>query len=80
MDLIKMLWPFACKVKEKDVNSLVVHLVVLLVVCFLIGIGLFLLAFIPFIGILTALLGGLVGLYSFVDIVLSILCFLGMLK
>ena len=80
MELIKLLWPFAFKVKEKDVNALVVHLVLLIAICCVIGFGLFLLSFIPFIGILTMLLGGLVGFYSFVDFVLCILCFLGVLK
>jgi hypothetical protein len=72
--------PTTFKVKEKDIVSLIVQLVIFLVICavlsFLIGI----LTGIPIIGIIFALLGSLMELYSIVGIILCVLNFLGILK
>ena len=38
MDMLKKIWPLPFKVKEKDVVSLVVQLVIFLVVCAVVGV------------------------------------------
>ena len=66
--------------KEKDVASLVVQLIVLIVVCALAGVAIGILSAIPFVGWAFGVVGGLLGLYSLIGIVLCVLQFCGMLK
>lgn len=77
MQFLRSLWPTPFKIKKGDVVSLIVQLVIFLVVCavvvWLIGI----LAGIPILGIIFALLGSLMEIYSLVGIVLCVLKFLG---
>ena len=80
MDLLKKFWPTPFKVKEKDVNSFVVNLIIFVVVCAIAGAVIGLLAKIPLIGIIFGLIGGLVELYGLIGIVLCILLFCGILK
>ena len=80
MDLLKKFWPTPFKVKEKDVASFVIHLVIFAVACTVIGWLIGLLAKIAIIGILFGLLGTLMELYSLAGIALCILVFLGVLK
>lgn len=75
MDLLKMIWPTAFMVKEKDVATLVIHIVIFLVASIVIGAVLALVMWIPFINIIFGLIGSLVGLYCLVGIVLSVLKF-----
>ena len=77
MDLIKKVWPTPFNVKEKDVTSLVIQLVILLAVCVVAGAIIGLLASIPVIGFLFSIIGSLMGIYSLVGIVLCVLKFLG---
>ena len=80
MDLLKALWPLSFKVKEKDVTSLVVQLIVLIVVCAVAGVAIGLLVWIPIIGWIIGIVGSLVGLYCVIGIVLCILQFCAVLK
>ena len=80
MDLLKTLWPFSFKVKEKDVTSLIVQLIVLIVVCAIAVVAIGILAKLPIIGWIVGIVGSLVGLYCLVGIVLCILQYCGMLK
>lgn len=80
MDMIKKIWPTPFKIKEKDVNSLVVTLIVFIVVCAIVGLVIGLLAKIPLIGLIFGLIGALVELYGTIGIVLCILVFCGVIK
>lgn len=77
MDLIKKVWPTPFNIKEKDVTSLVIQLVIFLVVCAIAGVIIGFLAGIPIVGILFSIIGSLMGIYSLVGIVLCVLKFLG---
>ena len=76
MDLLKTLWPTPFKVKEKDIASLIIQLVIFIVVCALVGILIGILSAFPIIGIVFWIVGSLMELYSIVGIVLCILKFL----
>ena len=80
MDFLKTLWPTPFKVQEKDVKSLVVQLIIfiLLIAVFSVLIGI--LALIPIIGIVFAIVGSLIDLYSLIGIVLCVLNFFAVLK
>ena len=80
MDFLKKVWPTPFKIKEKDVTSFVVQLIIFIVVCFVGGLIVGLLAAIPIIGIIFSILGSLLSLYSFIGVVLCILKFLDVLK
>lgn len=80
MDLLKKFWPTPFKVKEKDVASFIIHLVIFVVICAVIGWPIGLLAKIAIIGILFGLLGALMEIYGLAGIALCILVFLGVLK
>ena len=80
MEMLKKYWPTPFKVKEKDVNSLVINLIILVVVCAIVGALIGILAKIPLIGLIFGLIGGLVELYGLIGIVLCILLFCGIIK
>ncbi len=80
MGLLKSLWPTPFKVKEKDVVSLIVQLIIFVIICavivFLIGI----LDGIPIIGFIFIIIGSLMELYGFIGILLCIFKFFGLVK
>ena len=78
--MLKKYWPTPFKVKEKDVNSFVVQLIIFIVVCAIAVAIIGLLAKIPLIGLIFALIGGLVELYGLIGVVLCILLFIGVIK
>ena len=80
MDLLKKIWPTPFMIKEKDVASVIIQLVIFLVVCTVIGWVIALLAGIPILGIIFGLIGALFEIYGIVGIVLCVLKFLGMAK
>ncbi|MBQ7383214.1 MAG: hypothetical protein IJV72_00290 [Clostridia bacterium] len=80
MDFLKKLWPTCFKVKEKDVASLVVQLIIFILVCAVVGLLIGILAKLPIIGIIFSIVGSLVELYGLVGIVLCILNFFNVLK
>ena len=80
MDLLKKYWPTPFKVKEKDVNSFVVNLIIFVVVCAVAGAIIGLLTNIPILGYVFGAIGGLLELYGLIGIVLCILIFCGILK
>ena len=77
MDFLKTLWPTPFKVKEKNLVSLLIQLIVFLVICAVVGWLIAILARLPIIGIVFALVGSLMEIYSIVGIVLCVLKFLG---
>ncbi len=80
MDTLKKLWPTPFKIKEKDVASFIIQLVIFVVVCAVIGWLIGLLASIRIIGIVFSLIGTLVEIYGVVGIVLCVLKFIGVVK
>ena len=80
MDMLEKFWPTPFKVKEKDVNSFVVQLIIFVIVCAVAGAIIGLLAKIPLIGLIFGIIGGLVELYGTIGVVLCILKFCGFLK
>jgi len=80
MDFLKKFWPTPFKIKDKDVASFVIQLILFIVVCAVVGFLIGILASLPIIGIIFSLIGGLVELYGFIGIILCILKFLGMVK
>ena len=78
--MLKKFWPTPFKVKEKDVNSFVVQLIIFVIVCAVAVAIIGLLAKIPLIGLIFGIIGGLVELYGTIGIVLCILKFCGFLK
>ncbi len=77
MDTLKKLWPTPFKIKEKDIASFIIQLVIFLVICAVIGWLISILAGIPIIGIIFSLLGAIVEIYGLVGIVLCVLKFVG---
>lgn len=80
MNLIKQLWPTPFKIKEKNLGSLIIQLIIFLIVCAVVGWLMAILSGIPIIGIVFGIIGSLMELYSTVGIVLCVLKFLGLVK
>ena len=78
MDTLKTIFPFSFK--AKDISSLVVILIAYLVIDIICGVIIGLLAKLPIIGILFALVGSVVGLYALVGIILAILYFVKVIE
>ena len=75
MNFLKTLWPTPFKVKPGNVVSLIVQLIIFIVVCAVFGFLIGILAGIPIIGIIFALIGSLMEIYGLVGIVLCVLKF-----
>lgn len=80
MDMLKKYWPTPFKIKEKDIKSFVIQLLIFVVICAVIGWLISVLAGIPIIGIVFSIIGALFELYGLVGIVLCVLQFLGIVK
>ncbi len=81
MDILHQLWPTPFKVKEKDVASLIIQLIIFIIICALGGVVLGLLTgLLPFLGIVWWICGSLMELYGLVGIILCICKFLGAVK
>lgn len=79
MDILKKYFPFSFQAKN-DVAALVINIIIHLVVGLVIGLVLKLVSLIPVINILVGIVGGVVELYLFIGIVLSVLDYLKILK
>ena len=73
MDILRKLFPLSFKCKETD--SLVVSLIVYVVYCVVFGILTSVISSMPFIGGPMGVIGGIVGLYGPIGIVLALLVF-----
>ncbi len=80
MDFLKTLWPTPFKVKEKDIASLLIQLIIFLLICAVVGVLIRVLAGIPIIGIVFSIIGSLMEVYGIVGIVLCILKFFAVVK
>ena len=78
MDILKQIFPHAFK--TKDVNALIVNLLIYILIDVVCGVIIGLLVKIPIIGILFTIVGSLVGLYALVGIVLTILVYLKVIE
>ena len=75
-----MLKYFPISARAKTLGGLIVSILIYIVVSFLIGLGLKVLAILPLIDILLSIIGWLVELYIAVGVVISILVFLKIVK
>lgn len=80
MDSLKKIWPTPFRIKEKDITSFLVQLIIFVVICAIAGAVIGLLAHIPLIGIIFSIIGALVEVYGLVGIVLCVLKFVGAVK
>ena len=81
MDVLKKIFPLAFSVKQKDTNAFVIQLIIAIVALIVVGVVLgILIAFVPSLFGLFALVGSLVELYVTADIVFCILRFTGVFK
>lgn len=80
MDFLKKFWPTPFKIKEKDLVSFLVQLIIFIVIVAVVGWLIGVLAALPIFGIIFSILGSLIGLYNIVGIVLCVLKFLGIVK
>ena len=80
MDMLKKIFPFSFNVKEKDVTSLIVSILIYIAVMIVSGIVMALLSLIPIVSLLTGIAGWVVELYAVGGIVISVLNFFNILK
>ena len=80
MDILKKLFPLSFKTKEKNVQDLIVNIIIYIVVAAIGGLIIGLLAKLPLIGFVFGLVGGIIDLYATIGIVLVVLVFLKVLK
>ena len=79
MDTLKKLFPYSFKAK-KDISALIVNVLIYLVFDIVAGAIIGLLSDIPLVGLVFGLVGGLLGLYVTVGLILSILHYLKLVK
>lgn len=75
MDSIKPFFPINNKIEKGNGGSLAIVILIYFAISVVCGIILGLLSFIPFVGILTGIIGSLVGLYNLAGIILAIIAF-----
>ncbi len=81
MNMLKSFFPFAFKVTEKDVKSLVISIIIHLVAGLVVSIVLGLVGnILPILGWLCGIVGSVVDLYCLVGIILAVLNFFNVLK
>ncbi len=78
MEMLKKFFPRAFKATEG--KALAVSVIIYILIDFVCGLVVGLLAKIPLIGILFGLVGSVIGLYALIGIILSILVFLKVVK
>lgn len=77
MDLIKKIWPTPFKIKQGNLISFLVQLLIFLVICAVIGWLFTVLSKIAVVGVVFYFVGGLMGLYCIIGAILCILKFIG---
>ena len=80
MDILKQVFPFSFKVKEKNVVDLVVSIVIYLMIGLIAGFALSLLRNIPVVNIFVGIIGWACEAYGLVGIILAVLKFLDIVK
>ena len=79
MEMLKKYFPLAFTAK-KDIVALVINILIHIVADAVVGLAIWLLSALPLVGGLIGALGGVIGLYFTVSLVLSILDYLKILK
>ncbi len=79
MDTLKMLFPLSFKF-AKDVANLIIGILIYIVVGIVGGVLIGIVGLIPFVGVILALVGGLLDLYVVAGIVIQVLVFCKVLK
>lgn len=79
MNMLKKFFPLAFA-EKKDITALVINIIIHIAIDAVAGVIIGLLAAIPLVGIIISAVGGLVGLYFLISLVLSILDYLKILK
>ncbi len=80
MEQLAPFFPINNSVKEKDVKSLAIAIVIYVVVGAIIGVLIGVLSGIPVVGWIVGIVGALIGLYSLGGIILAVVKFLGVAK
>ncbi len=80
MSLIKMMWPSAFQVKEKDTLSFLVNLTSFVILLLVFGGLMWILSGVPILRILMMVIGIPVEFYALVGILLAVLKFFGVVK
>ena len=80
MEMLQKVFPYSLNVKEKDVASLVVSIIIYLALALVVGIAIWIVGLIPILNILGGILGTIVELYCLVGIILAVLKYLNVLK
>lgn len=75
MDFLKKLWPTPFKIEKGNVASFIVQLIIFILVTAVMGVLIGVLSAIPIVGVIFAILGSLIGLYTLIGVVLCILVF-----
>lgn len=79
MEQIKKIFPLSFT-EKKTIGALIINILIQIIVCAIAGVLIGICADIPVIGIIIGAVGGLVGLYQIVGILLSILDYAKVLK
>lgn len=79
MEFLRTFFPFAFT-EKKDITGLIVSIIIHIVSAAVIGFIISIFSHLPLIGYIISGLGGLIDLYIFISLVLSILDYLNVLK
>ena len=77
MNLIKKIWPTPFKIKQGNLLSFLVQLLLFLIICAVVGWLFTVLSKIAVVGVVFYCVGGLMGLYCILGAILCILKFIG---
>lgn len=77
MNLIKKIWPTPFKIKQGNLLSFLVQLLIFLIICAVVGWLFTVLSKIAVVGVVFYFVGGLMGLYCIIGAILCILKFIG---
>jgi hypothetical protein len=78
--MLRKIWPTPFGVKKGDIVSLIVHGLIFLIVCGVVGWLIGVLANIPLFGWIFGIIGGLMEAYSVIGLILCILKFFGVVS
>ena len=79
MELIKKIFPLSFTEKN-TIGALIINILIQIIVCAVVGVLIGICAKIPVVGIIIGAVGGLIGLYEIIGILLSILDYAKVLK
>ncbi len=79
MDMLKKIFPFSFQAKS-DLKALAINVLIYLAAALVAGLVVGVLSWVPILGAIIKLLGGLVGIYVVAGIVLTALDYLDLLK